>query len=139
MEPLVHDDQILCFRDERLIAETEPPADVHERILLAAHGGTVGQVAHHAQDLGDRAIPHADLALLDEPRVLDGTRGIQHHLDAACATVAPDIEHVLHAHRLPAGEVDRHRDADVGNPLGANLPHQRIEFSDVDVALERMR
>ena len=78
-------------------------------------------------------------ALLDEPRVLDGTRGIQHHLDAACATEAPDIEHVLHTHRLPAGEVDRHRDADVGNPFGANLPHQRIELSDVDVALERMR
>ncbi|MEI2718807.1 MAG: hypothetical protein V9E87_01495 [Gemmatimonadales bacterium] len=53
--------------------------------------------------------------------------------------VGRDLAQVGKAHRLSASKVDRHRHADVGDPLGAHLLHEAVELDQVNVALERMQ
>ena len=138
MESLVDDHEVARALAERRIAEPEPAADVHERVLLAAHRRAVGEVAHQAQDFGDRAVAHFRLALLDEPRVLHGARRVEDHLDAARVAVFVHGAEVRDAHGLPAREVHRQRHADVRDALRSHLAHQRIELGEVHVPLERV-
>ena len=138
VQPLVHDHEVLGLLGDLAIAHGEPAADVDEAVLLARHRRAVGQVADLAQDLGDRLVGVALLALLDEVGVLDGAGGVEDDGDALLAAVRRDLAQVRHADRLAAGEVHRHADGDVGDAVGADLLDQRVDLGEVDVALEGM-
>ena len=122
---------------ELVVVHAQEAADVDQAILLAAHRAAIGVAHHFLEDGGDADLGVALFALLDEVGVLDAARRVVHHLDAMPGTQRFDRAHVGHAHRLAAGEVNRHREADVGNARGADLVDQTLQFLQIDVALER--
>ena len=59
--------------------------------------------------------------------------------DAVAVAQLAQRAHIGHAHRLPAGHVDRPGQADVGDLVRADLVDQRLQLVQVDVALEGMQ
>ena len=78
VEPLVDHDEVAQLLEDVPVVDRQPAADVDEVVLLGAHPGAVGVRAELEQDLGDRRVGVARLALLDEERVLDHARGVEH-------------------------------------------------------------
>jgi hypothetical protein len=62
---------------ELVVVDREPAADVGERILLRAHRHPVGKHGDLADDLRDRAVALAGLALADQPCVLGEAAGVE--------------------------------------------------------------
>ena len=53
MQALVDHDHVAGLLEQLLILEREEPTDVHEEVLLRAHGAAVGERADLAKDLGE--------------------------------------------------------------------------------------
>src|SRR5258708_2033744 len=81
------------------VVEREESADVHEPVLLGAHGAAVAGREHLARDLGHRPAGVAGLALLDEPAVLGEAAGVEDERHAMA------LAHL--AHRADVGHRDR--------------------------------
>ena len=138
VQPFVDHHQVAGLVVLLTVVQRQPAADVHQRVFLAAHGAAVGVGAELAQDLGDLFAGIARLALLDEVRVLDRARGVEHDRDAVPVAERAQIARVLHRDRLAAGHVHRRGQAEVGHMRCADLGDQRFELAQIHVALERM-
>ncbi len=82
VEALVHDDEVAQLLEQVVLVDGHEAADVDEAVLLGAHPGAVGVRAELEDDLGDRAIGVAGLALLDEQGVLDDAGRVEEEADA---------------------------------------------------------
>ena len=71
-------------------------------------------------------------------RVLGDARHVMHQLHAVPVAPRPDFAEIAQRDRLAARHVDAGRDTDIRDPVGADLPHERVELADVDVTLERV-
>ena len=90
-------------------------------------------------DLGDALVVVAELALLDEPCVLERPRCVEHHQDAVAGAQLVGRGEVLHRHRLATGHVDVGLYRDVGDTLGADLVDEALQLHEVDIAFEGMK
>src|SRR5205809_673806 len=90
------------------------------------------------ENLRDRLVAIPRFALLNEPRVLYGPRGIENELDALIARVLSNPAQVGKADRLSARQIHRRRNANVWHPFDAHGLDKSVEPRDVDVALERV-
>ena len=88
-----------------VIVERQPTADVHDGVLLGAHGHPIRERRHLSNDLADSDIGIAILALLDEPGVLREAAGIQEERQPVSVTDLAHRAQVLEADRLTAAGV----------------------------------
>ena len=70
------------------VVQGHEAADVHQRVLLGAHGAAVGMAEELAGDLLDAAILLAGLAPLDEPGVLGEARAVEVQRHAVLGSTA---------------------------------------------------
>ena len=138
VQALIDDHHVPRLLEQRVVVHGQPAADVHQGVLLAAHRAAVGVGAEFLEDFRHRPRLVARLALLDKIGVFDGARGVEHDAKPVPVGQFADGADVRHRNRLPAGHVDRGRNADVGDVAGADLLDEVFNRLQIDVALERV-
>jgi hypothetical protein len=106
--------------------------------FFPGHRRAVCAVAELVENLCDRFVAIARLALLNEPGVLDGSSGIENDLDAHLARVRPNGAQVGKADGLTARQIHRRGDAHVRDVFDTHRLDESIEARNVDVAFERV-
>ena len=138
VQALVHDNEAAGLVVEPAIVHREESADIDHRIFFRRHCGGIGQSTDLIDDLANGLVRKPLLALLDEMRVLGNTRHVVHEHDAVPVTPGAQLLEVGHRDWLAAGHVDAGSHADVRDLLRADFLDERIELTDVEIALERM-
>ena len=136
-EALVDDDQLARALGQLVVVHREEAADRHEVVLLRREDRAVAQVRDRPDDLGQRPVRPARLAVLDEDGVLGDPRRVEDERHAVLVRQLADVGEVLDRERLPAGHVDAGLLADVGDPVAAVAAKHLLERVEVDVPLER--
>jgi hypothetical protein len=108
-----------------VVVQAEEPADVHQRVLLGAHGAALAEVEHLAADVVDGLVATAGLALPDEPGVLGEPAGVEDQRHALFAAEGADRAHVRQRDGLPAAAVVGDREHDERDALAAVLREAR--------------
>src|SRR5205823_9571 len=91
---------------------------------------------HLLGNLQGRVVRVPQFALLDKPRVLSETAGIDEEWDAVPVAELAGGTDVGHAHRLAATGIIGDRDHTQRDVLGADLRDRGLQALQVDVALE---
>ena len=107
-EPLAHDQQVAETFRPLIVTADQKTADVGEPVLLAAHGGAVGQREHLLGDFEQRAALIPLLPLADKVGVLGETTGVDDEGDPVLRKHSLDRAEVGHRHRLAAAGVVGH-------------------------------
>ena len=136
VQALVDDDEVLRLAEGFPVIAAEKAADIDERVFLRRHCATVRHVADFPQYLADGFVLIAVLALANEPRVLDRTRGVEHDRDVVAVAPRAQLAQVGHGEGLPAGHIHVALETDVWNAPVADFVDERIQLRNIDVALE---
>ena len=121
---------------QRVVADAEQAAHVHDGVLLGAHGEHIGQLEHRAGRRSERLEPRR-LVAPDPVRVLGEATGVQHQHDPARATALGHGPQVGQRHGLTAHGVVGHRHHHERDLALVRL-ERRIERRQRHVAAERV-
>ena len=139
VQTFVHNDEVAKFLEHSPVVDCKPAADVDKIILLGAHPCGIGVTAKFKENFCDGFICVAFFALLNEIGIFHHAGGIEINLDAVFVAQSAQGFDICHADGLSACHVDRARHADVGDVIRANFIDQRLNFIQINVALERMQ
>ena len=136
MQTFIDHNQVAGFLIKFLVIEREPPADVHQRIFLAAHRATVAVSAKLLEDGGHVFTLIAALTLLDEISVFDGSSRIKNDADAVFLCQGANRLQIRHGNRLPSGHIHSACQADVRNFSSTNFFYQFFQRNEINFHVE---
>ena len=136
-EPLPHDQEVAETFRPLIVTADQKAADVGKPVLLAAHGGAIGQREHLLSDLEQRAALIPLLPFSDKVRVLGEPAGVDDEGNPVLREQSLDRTKVVHRHRLAATGVIGHGHHGKWDLVGTVLLDTASEPLDIHVALER--
>ncbi len=138
-EALVDNDQLARLLGERVVIQREHAADRDEVILLRREDRRVREQRDLPDQLGERLLRVARLAVLDEERVLRDPGRVEDERHSVLECQPADSGEVGERERLPAGHVQAGLHAHERDAFGRGGREHLLEGDQIDVALEQVR